>query len=244
MVSSAAIRTIPLILFIPILGLTQPTAATPPAGRNTLFVVCDGADGPKHVLSPVSVSEDRKWKAYVEVDVQGGSGCMHTTRLWVSEAGGPNRIVYLMAPKRTAVGNGMEILGWGKGSRMLLVKTEEWQQGSDAADTQQVLAIDAGTGMVYEPALDAMLQPRKGKQCSFRVDNAGFSADKNINILVRAHFYTAMDVDQTEADIPAAKRCDHVEETWSFNFATGQIGKVTNTSHLQLFSQSPVNPVN
>jgi hypothetical protein len=243
MVGSAAIRTIPLVFLIPLLGLAQQAIAKQPPSPSskTLFVVCDGTDGPQHVLSPVSVSEDGRWKAYVEVDVRSGTGCMHTTRLWISEAAGPNRIVYLMAPKRIAVGNGMEILGWAKGSRMLLVKTEEWQQGSDAADTQQVLAIDAGTGMVYEPALDAMLQPRKGKQCSFRVDHAGFSAGKNINILVRAHFYTLMDVDQTGADMPASERCEHVEETWSFNFATGEIAKVANSHPFQLFNQSPAN---
>lgn len=246
MVSSAAIRSISLVLFIPLLGLTQqaPVMQSPAPSSTTLFVVCDGADGAKHVVSPVSVSEDGKWKAYVEVDVQSGTGCIHTTRLWISEVSGANRMVYLMAPKRTAVGNGMEILGWAKGSRTLLVRTEEWQHGSDAADAQQVLAIDAETGMVYEPALDAMLQPRKGKQCSFRVDNAGFSADKNINILVRAHFYTVMDVDQTEADIPAAKRCEHAEETWSFNVATGEIGRVANASPFQLFNQSPANKLN
>jgi len=69
-----------------------------------------------------------------------------------------------------------------KNSSMLLVKTEEWQWGSDAPDGQQVLAIDAGSGMIYEPDLESMLQARKDKQCSFRVADAGFSADRNVDI--------------------------------------------------------------
>jgi hypothetical protein len=142
------------------------------------------------VLSPVSLSEGAKWRGYVEVDVQVDHGCLYTTCLWVAKAGDPYRQVYLMPPKRTAAGNGLEILGWAKASRMILVKTEEWQNGSDAPDTQQALAIDIETGLIYEPELQAMLQTRKDKQCSFRVADAGFSAEKNIDILVRAKFST------------------------------------------------------
>lgn len=239
MLRSTPIRGIPLILLLPMLGLSQPAAARrpPDPSSKTLFVQCDGKAGTQHVVSPVSTSEGGKWKAYVEVDVASDAGCMHTTRLWISGAGVPSRMAYLMPPKRTAVGNGMEILGWAKGSSMLLVKTDEWQLGSDAQDTQQVLAIDAGTGMVYAPELDAMLRARKGKQCSFRVDNAGFSAERNVDILVRAQIYTVTDADQTEAEVPASKRCDRAEETWSFNFGTGEISKVANTQPLQLFNQ-------
>lgn len=140
-----------------------------------------------------------------------------------------------MPPKRAAGGNGMEILGWAKASRAILLKTEEWQYGSDAPDKQQMLAVDAETGMVYEPELQAMLQAHKGKQCSFRVANAGFTAGKNIDILIRAQFSTTIEADQTEQDIPPAKRCRKAEETWSFNFATGEIRQVTNTQPLELF---------
>ena len=95
---------------------------------------------------------------------------MYTTRLWVARANGAYRLIYLMPPQRDASENGMEILGWAKKSRMLLLMTEQWQYGSDASDRQQVLAIDAGSGMVYEPNLEAMLEERKGcKQCWFRV---------------------------------------------------------------------------
>jgi hypothetical protein len=69
----------------------------------------------------------------------------------------------------------------------------------------QVLALDAATGEVYEPDLEAMLQDRKDKQCAFRVTDAGFSSDKNVVILVRAKFFTAREVDETESDVPAAK---------------------------------------
>jgi hypothetical protein len=83
------------------------------------------------VLSRVSLSEDQRWRAYIEVDVQSGPECLHTTRLCVARDNAPYRLVYLMPPKRTAVENGMEILGWAKNSSMLLVKTEEWQWGSE-----------------------------------------------------------------------------------------------------------------
>jgi hypothetical protein len=54
--------------------------------------------------------------------------------------------------------------------------------------------------------------------------------------VVRAHFSTALDVDETEEDVPPAKRCGNAEETWSFNFATGEIRQVANTQPLQLQS--------
>lgn len=238
MQASTPIRAIHLVLLLPVLGFTQqPPANHSPAAlsQNTLFVACTDGQKPQKVLSPVSISEGGAWRGYVEVDVQADHGCVSTTRLWVAKTGDPYRLVYLMPPKRTTAGNGMEILGWAKASRMILVKTEEWQYGSDAPDTQQVLAIDAENSLVFEPELQAMLQARKDKQCSFRVANAGFSAEKNIDILVRAQFSTAIEADQTEQDISPAKRCQKAEETWSFNFATGEIRQVTNTQPLELF---------
>jgi hypothetical protein len=241
MLASAALRAIPLILLLPVLGLTQQVPANHSASapsQQTLFVGCQVEGKPQQVVSAVSLSEDEKWHAYVEVDVPRGLTCLHTTRLWVARANAPYRLVYLMPPKRTAVENGMEILGWARNSRMLLVKTEEWQNGSDTPDRQQVLAIDAGTGMVYEPELDAMLEAHKDKQCAFRVTDAGFSADRNVNILVRARFHTPTEVDETEEDVPPAKRCGNDEETWSFDFANGEIKQVANTEPLLLFKKS------
>lgn len=244
MLGSIAIRTILLVLLSPILGLTQQApekllASTP--SQKTLFVNCQEKDKPEHVLSPVSLSENAEWRAYVEVDARSDLGCLHTSRLWVAQANSPYRLVYMMPPKRTASGNGMEILGWARDSSMLLVKTEEWQGGSDAPDRQQVLAIDALTGMVYEPELEALLETHKDKQCAFRITDVGFSNDRNVNILVRARFYTATEVDETEEDVPPAKRCGSAEETWSFNFATGEIRKVANTQPLQIFKKSLAN---
>ncbi len=241
MPASGAIRAILLVLLSSVLRFAQQVPANSAASapsQKTLFVHCQEKEKPKHVLSPVSLSEDEKWRAYVEVDVQGELGCLYTTRLWVRRPNASYRLVYLISPKRTAVENGMEILGWAKHSSMFLVKTEEWQRGSDAPDRQRILAIDAGTGMVYEPELEAMIQAHKEKQCSFRVTDAGFGADKSVNILVRAQFSTAIDVDETEEDVPPAKRCGNVEETWSFNFGTGEIKRVANTQRLQLVKKS------
>ena len=97
--------------------------------QNTIFVECHDNEKPRRVLSSVALSEGEKWRAYVEVNVQ--RGCLQTTRLWVAKANHPYRLVYLVPPKRDAAGNGMEILGWARNSRMLLAKTEQWQYGSD-----------------------------------------------------------------------------------------------------------------
>ena len=174
--------------------------------QETLFVDCQEEDQSKHVLGKVSLSEDGNWRAYVEVDVESELGCLHTTRLWVARPNAPFRLLYLIPPNRTAVENGMEILGWAKHSSMLLVQTEEWQlRFRTHPDRQQVLAIDAGTGMVYQPDLEEMIKVRIEKQCLFRVVDAGFGADKSVNILVRAHFSTALDVDETEEDVSSRK---------------------------------------
>lgn len=235
--ASAAIRVIPLTFLSSVLGFSRQVSAKPATSNpshETLFVDCEGKEKSKRVLSPVSLSEDEKWRAYVEVDVQSELGCLHTTRLWVAPPNAPFRLLYLIPPNRTAVENGMEIIGWAKHSSMLLVKTEEWQLGSDAPDRQKVLAIDAGTGMVYEPELEAMIEARKEKQCSFRVVDAGFSPDESVNILIRAEFSTALDVDETEENVPPAKRCGNSEETWRFDFATGDMRQVANTQPLQI----------
>lgn len=237
MLASGAIRVIPLVLLSSALGFAQQAPANDPSGK-TLFVNCPEKEKPKQVLSPVSLSEDGQWRAYVEVDVQGELGCLYTTWLWIARPNAPYRLVYLIPPQRTAVANGMEILGWAENSSLLLVKTEEWQRGSDAPDRQGVLAIDAGTGMVYEPALGAMLEARKEKQCSFRVMDAGFGDGASVDILVRAKFSTAFDVDESEEDVPPAKRCGNSEETWSFDFGTGEISQVANTQPLQIVRKS------
>jgi hypothetical protein len=193
------------------------------ASQNTMFVDCRMNEKPKRVLSSVALSEDAAWRAYVEV--RSDPGCL----------------VYLIPPKRDLVGNGMEILGWARHSRMLLVKTELWQDGSDAPGRQQVLAIDAATGVVYEPELGVILQDRKDKQCAFNVTDAGFSSDRNIIILVRAKLFSALEVDETESDVPAARRCATREETWSFNYATGEIKQVRNAEAILLFKKfSPI----
>jgi hypothetical protein len=242
MLAPAAIRAVPLILLLPVLGFTQPALVNPLAStpsQRTLFVNCQEKQKPKRVLSPVSSSEGEKWRAYVEVRI--AQECLHTTRLWVARANASYRLVYLMPPKRTAAGNGMEILGWARNSRMLLVKTEEWQWGSDAPAGQGLLAIDAGTGEVYEPQLSAMLEARRDKQCSFLITDAGFTAGGNVNILVRVQFSTATEIGEPEEDVPPAKRCGNAEETWSFNYATGEILQVANTQPLQLFKKSAPN---
>lgn len=120
---------------------------------------------------------------------------------------------------------------------MFLAQTAQWQEGSDAPEERRVLAFDAETGELYEPDLKAMLLGREGKQCAFRVTEAGFGTDKNIVILVRAKFFTALEIDETESEVPTAKRCADTEETWSFNCATGEIKRTGNAEPFQLFKK-------
>ena len=235
-VSIALIFCAALLICLPSLAeVGQKAAKTVVSGSSkyTLFINCNGNEKPKRVLSPVALSEGDEWSAYVEVNIQ--NDCLYTTRLWVAKGNRPYRLVYLIPPVRENAENGMEILGWARNSRMLLVQIEQWQYGSDAADLQRVLAIDAGTGVVYEPHLEALLQDRKDKRCAFRVTDAGFSSDKNVVMLVRAKFFTPLEIDETEADVPAAMRCGNTEETWSFNYATGEIKPVGSAEPLHIF---------
>jgi|SRR5690348_5723862 len=247
MLSSSAVRFILIVLLLPLSSVAQQKTTKHSVSlspEKTLFVnpSCEEKQETNPVLSPVSVSERGRWRAYVEVDLQDNGECLSTTRLWVSKNGSPYRLVYMMPPKRTGQRNGMEIVGWARNSSMLLVWTEQWQVGSDAPNTQQVLAIDARTGMVYEPNLSELLHAHDGKQCALNVTNAGFSADENISILVRARFSTWFDEDETLKDVPPAKRCGNFEETWSFNFATGEIKPVAITEPLQIFKKFLPNP--
>jgi hypothetical protein len=216
--------------------------ASDASSQNTLFVNCREHGQPKQVLGPVSLSEDGKWRAYVSLDVVSDPGCLQTARLWVAQENRAYRLVYLMPPRREIVGNGMQILGWARRSRMVLIETDQWQDGSDAPDLQGVFGLDAATGMVFQPNLDAILDDRNSKQCTFRVTDAGFSSDRNVTILVRARLFTALEVDETEEEVPAAKRCRDSEETWSFNFANGEIKQVDNNSPLLLYKKFLAHP--
>lgn len=222
------------LLLLPLFAQAHAKHAASPAAQNTLFAKCDDSEKSKRILSLVYFSEDQKWQTYVEVDVR---GCLYTTRLWAVNAN-EHKLLYFMPPQRDATANGMEILGWGKNSKMVLVRTEEWQMGSDAADTQGVVAIDVGTGMVYAPNLGRMLDQRKDKKCMFRVTDAGFRAGANVDLLIRAQFSTFVDPGDTEQDVPSTKRCEKTEETWSFDFATGEVKQVPNAEPLLLYRKA------
>jgi hypothetical protein len=199
--------------------------------QSTLLVECGEKPSARRVLGPIAVSQDQEWRAYVEV--VSDRYCLHTTKLWVARGSKPYRLLYLMPPKRWAAENGMAILGWAENSRMLLVQTEEWQSGSDAPDTQGVLAFDADTGEVYEPQLDAILQERRDKQCWFRVTDAGFSGENRVRILVRVRVSTFYEAGEPE-EVPPAKQCAPTDETWSFDFANGAVEQVANTEPLHV----------
>jgi len=214
----------------------QPRAWPPPDSivGNTLFTDCAKTPA-HHVVSPLSFSEDGSWHAYVDV-YEGSPECLQKTSLWIARADGPYELAYFLAPARDAGGNGMQILGWMPGHSVVLVKTERWQWGSDAGDIQQVLAIEASTGRVYEPRLDDILEAHSGKRCSFRVADAGFANRTSIEILVRVKLATAHDVDETDEDVPAGRRCGDLEETWNFDYSSAyEVKPVSNQQPLLLF---------
>lgn len=201
---------------------------------DTLFTDCAKTRA-HHVVSSLSYSENGLWRAYVDVD-QTGPDCLLKTSLWIARADQPYQLAYFMAPYRENGGNGMQIVGWMPGSSVVLVRTERWQWGSDADDVQQVLAIEAPTGRVYEPKLEDILQAHSGKQCSVRVEEVGFGSLTNIDILVRVKLSTSLDPDATEEDVPANKRCGNLKETWSFDFSSGyEVRQVSNEQALLLF---------
>lgn len=101
-----------------------------------------------------------------------------------------------------------------------------------------MLAVDAHTGLVYEPDLQTMIEGSQDNRCSFRVVDAGFRASSNVDILVRAHFSIDIEEGETETVIPAARSCGSADQTWSFNFATGEVEQVPNTEPLRLFKKS------
>ena len=207
---------------------------------KTLFVECSQSTLAKRVLSPVSVTESGGWKAYIEVTVQ--DHCLHTTRLWAARENRPWRLLLMISPTREEDGNGMQILGWAPNSRMLLAKAQYWQYGTDGGAREEILAVDARTGLVYNPDLEKLREDRKPQQCGYEVVDAGFRSDPNVVILVRLKWFTYVDEGTELTEIPAEKRCTEGDETWSFNYAAGEVKKVDNSQPLILFKKFVANP--
>jgi len=234
-------RAIPLLLLLAAPALSQQAPANPSTStvsQETLFAQCQFGDKPKQVLSPVWLSEDEKWRAYVEVNIHGEPDCLHTTRLWAAAADSSYRLIYFVPPYGDAMANGMEILGFANNSSLMLVRVEEWQWYSDALGRQKVFAISARTGTVYEPDLNEMLPAGDKEICGFRVLDAGFSADGSSNIVIRARFFSLLSLFGPDVeDLPPDQRCRRTEETWKFNYVNGDARQVANTEPLQLFKK-------
>jgi hypothetical protein len=209
-------------------------SSTPTKSAETYFVPCHDENKTSRATGPVSAHG--KWRAYVEVTVQ--AGCLYTTQLWVATEGGEYRLIYLMPPERENTANGMKILGWAPGSRMILVQTERSASGTDAGPTESLVAMDVKTGEVYQPDLSAVLQNRKPR-CAFQITGGGFDSDPNVIILVRVRLYSFYEADETETDIPPQDRCTAREETWSFNYANGEVKRVDNSRLLHVAVAKP-----
>ncbi len=227
----------PIVLVLCATGAGGQSPVWPPRDSvvgDTLFADCAKVRA-HHVVSPLSLSQDSLWRAYVDVQ-QGSPECLLKSSLWIARGNGSYQLAYFMAPAREAGGNGMQILGWMPGPSVVLVKTERWQWGSDAGDIQQVLAIEAATGRVYEPRLDDILEAHRGKRCRFHVEDAGFASRTSLQILLRVKLATAYDVDETEDDVPADQRCGDLEETWNFDYSSAyEVKQVSNRQPLLLF---------
>jgi hypothetical protein len=217
----------------------QPGAWPPPdaAVGDTLFADCKKAQA-HHIVSPLSFSENGSWRAYVDVD-QGSPECLLRSSLWIARGDGAYQLAYFIAPEREAGGDGIQILGWMPGSSIVLVRVEQWQWGSDAGDIQRLLAIDASKGLVYEPKLSDILEAHSGKQCWVRMEDAGFANLKSFEILVRVKLVTAYDADESIDDVPAAKRCSNLEETWNFDYGSAYSVKQISNRQLLLLFRSP-----
>jgi hypothetical protein len=75
----------------------------PPADSalgDTLFADCAKLRT-RHVVSPLSLSQNTLWRAYVDVD-QGSPECLLRSSLWIARADKPYQLAYFMAPARDA----------------------------------------------------------------------------------------------------------------------------------------------
>lgn len=201
-----------LLLLIPFEG----------AAQDTLWVLCDQQANPVQVKGKVSYSNDKNWRAYVDVRAGGDRGYAHTTVLWVGFAGGAYRPAYIIPPEPLAYGNGMKILGWAKNEPVLLARTSRWQEGSDALDDEGVLAVNVRDGSVYQPDLSTMMDRHRADRCYMRILDASIVPSTGVNIIVRVEFKTYIDVDERPEDITPAPNCNDTKETWSFDFNTGR----------------------
>lgn len=230
-------RIVPALFALFLHASSGQTPAWPPPGAgvgDTFFTDCTKAST-RHAVSPLSFSDNGVWRAYIDV-AGGGPECLMKTSLWIAPANGTYQLAYFMAPLREAGGDGMRILGWMPGAPIVLVMTERWQWGSDADATQQVLAIEAPTGRVYEPGLAAISQAHSGKRCRLRVEDAGFGSGMKPGILIRVRLSTDYDPDETENDVPPEKRCGDLKETWAFDYSSAyEVRKVSNQQPLLIY---------
>ena len=133
-----------------------------------------------------------------------------------------------MPPERDNTMDGMKILGWAPGSRMILVQTLRTTNVTDAGPTESLMAMDVKIGEIFQPDLSVVLQNRKPR-CSFEITGGGFEPDPNVILLARVRLFSNFEPDETESDVPAQDRCVAGDETWSFNYANGEVKRVAMT---------------
>lgn len=190
-----------LILAISSIGLSQ-THGAPQSSRESLKKTADVScmdrqgriQGPQKVRSPVLVSPDQRYRAYVEVESLGpplvggtfdvaGPGCRNTTSLFILEPGQEDyHLAFLQPPLRWKLGNGIELGDWSPNGRYLLMSLILWQFESDWSSAS-ILLYDTKYRIFIKPEHDWIFSQHFGKNCQVEISARGFSADQAIPIV-------------------------------------------------------------
>lgn len=165
--------------------------------KETEYVNCWGKneDHPKSrlVRSPVLVSPDGLYRAYVEVEATAfkpkdeatyaGPLCFNDSRLFVDGPAGKSfKIVYSDSPK-VLEGNSIKLVDWSADGKSLLVETAQWEYESEGIYTEFfIFSVDSGA--TAEPDLMAMLAARFGKDCYSENTVLGFTSTRAVVVAV------------------------------------------------------------
>jgi hypothetical protein len=137
------------------------------------------------IRSPVLVSPDGLYRAYVEVEATAfkpkdeatyaGPLCYNDSRLFVEGPAGKSfKIIYSDSPK-VLDGNSIKLVDWSPDGKSLLVETAQWEYESEGIYTKFfIFSVDSGA--MAEPDLMAMLAARFGKDCYSENTVLGFTS--------------------------------------------------------------------
>jgi hypothetical protein len=190
----------------------------------TLFVNCDTLKPPRTVVvaSPVLGAKNSSYRAWVRVKSvllpNGSSGCLNTTQLWISsDRNPPHRPAYIQLPvDPDGWGNGLQLVGWSPDGQLLLTELWQWNtMPNDAGVDRRILVFQPKTSSRFEIKLNNLWAGQKDRDCVVEFQLLGFNSQGSVAL--RAHIATFYDVDETETDKPAQKRCTEETRTWAID---------------------------